>query len=625
MIKIRNYKRRYKFNINEIGWLKWILWVYSAIFPIIMFFGLEWINPVSSNLTAGVAIASILMIYIFAMVVFAVTGRVFWAYVPVGIVLMLAYIVNHFKVALTGQVFVPTDLAVAGEAMQVTQLDALTIERTFLLWGFVMLVLHIPLWFVKFRPDLKKRIFIAGSAFVMFFVIFTIPATSGGILTAFGVPISDGSSKTYLYSRTGLMMGFHASIVHQRQHDRAMSLFTDGAESFFENIPIVSGNDLQPNVIVIMSESFTNPNSFGNLEFSQNPAANLERLSAQYISGTNVVPVFGGGTANTELEFLTGTPMFFLSSAYSIPYSNPSRFFSRNLYTAMPWLFRQQGYRTVALHPNVGSFFNRDRVYPRLGFEYFITKDDMPYADFKGWYISDEYFTSRMIEEIERAQQDHVPLFLFGISIQNHFEFWYIKYTYYQREIYATSPYLTQSHLGSLSTYAQGVLDADRQLARLIDFLSESDRPTMLVFFGDHLPVLGYHYDNILEYLGFISNQQLWAWNNEDRQRMFSTPYLLWDNFNGSRQELGTLSTYFLAAQMLAHSGIDLNQYWQNVLYVNNYFRGLTENHYIDKFGNFMYIYGVWDKPHVKAFAGMVHAKWFLDCEFHQNLAIIND
>lgn len=625
MIKIRNSKRKQRFDINEIGWLKWVLWVYAAIFPIVLFFGLEWLNPVSGNLTAGSAVASILMIYTFATVVFAVTGRVFWGYAPVGVVLIVAYIVNHFKVALTGQVFVPTDLAVAGEAMQVTQLNSLTIEMSFLIWSFVILVLHVPLWFVKFKPNLKKRLIIVGSAFAVFLITFVIPSTSRGLLGVMGVPVADGGSKTYLYSHTGLMMGFRASIVHQREHDRAMYLFVDNAKEFFENTPRVVSNDLQPNVIVVMSESFTNPNSFGDVTFSRNPAANLERLSAQYISGTTVVPVFGGGTANTELEFLTGTPVFFLSSAYTIPYGNPSRFFSRNLYTAMPWLFRQQGYRTVALHPNVGSFFNRDWVYPRLGFEYFVTKDDMPYADFKGWYISDEYFTTRMIEEIERANQDDVPLFLFGISIQNHFEFWGSKYTYYQREVFATSPHLTEEHLGSLSTYAQGVLDADRQLARLIEFLEESDRPTVLVFFGDHLPVLGYHYDSMLEHLGFISSQHIWEWDGEDRQRMFSTPYLVWDNFSDNREDWGTLSTYFLSAQMLAHSGIRLNQYWQNVLYANEYFRGLTENHYVDRLGNFMYIYGVWDKPHVRAFAGMVHAKWFGSDEFHQSLAIISE
>lgn len=624
-IFVGNNKSSFK-DFTEKPQIQWALRVYALLFPVLAFFLLEGLNPVSPTfLAGGVVFASILFIYLASVVLFAATGSVFWAYFIVSLLLGIGFIVNHFKIMLIGQVLVPTDFLLVGEAVGAADLSAITIERTLLLQVFLIALTHAPLWFLRFKMPIKLRGIAAGGAFAVFFVVYFFSATSAPIMAGLGMPRGSGS-QTVLYSETGLIMGFHTSILYQQAHNARMAEFATEAEVFLANTPRVQNRtDVQPNVIVIMSESFMDPTILDNVHFSTNPVSNFHRLANQGISGDNIVPVFGGGTANTEMEFLTGAPVFFLSSAYAVPYSNPSRYFSQNLYTAMPWLFQENGYRTVALHPNYASFYNRNFVYPRLGFQEFIAKEQMPDADFKGWYISDEYFTNRMIQEIERAEQDNTPLFLFGISIQNHFEFWGSKYQDFDTDIYATSPVLTESQVGSVSTFAQGVFDADKQLGRLIDFIEAGDTPTMVVFFGDHLPVLGYHFDNIFERLGFVSSQAVHTWNMEDRSRMFAPPYLVWDNFSNNLEEWGTISTYFLGANVLAHSGIALNRHWEHVLHFNHHFRALTENHYVDIYGNFRYIYSVWEKPHVNAFAGLVHNKWFGEDEIRQNLADIAD
>ncbi|MDR2168503.1 MAG: LTA synthase family protein [Clostridiales bacterium] len=621
----------------ENPWTRRALRAYAAVFPLVLFFALEWLNPVSSGfLGVGVVLMSVLLIAAAAVPLFVLTGSPFWGFLPVSAILGTAYIVNHFKFAITGQVFVPSDVLLAGEALGVTNLGSLVIERTLILQVLLIILLHAPLFFVKFKPNLKKRLIILGGAATAFLLLFVFAAPSQFVMERIGVPYAFRGARTLLYRDSGLIMGFHTTMMQNREHSRRMPGLVAYAEEFFGSAPSMTADNIQPNVIIIMSESFVDPNIFTNLEMSVNPVSNLHRLSAQAISGDTIVPVFGGGTVNTELEFLAGTPIYLLGgSAYSIPYASPWRYFNRNIYTAMPWLFQKNGYRTVAVHPNYADFYNRDRVFPRLGFQEFIAKEDMPDAPIKGWYISDEYFTDRVIEQIVLAEEANEPLFLFGISMQNHWEFWEYKYYGFDQDITSSSPYLSEIELARMDSLLQGIYDADKELGRLVDFIESRDTPTVVVFFGDHMPIIGAHDDAILANLGFISARHSWEWTIEDRRKIFTTPYLVWSNFADNNQEWGTLSTYFLAARVLEFSGIPLNRYWEKVLHMGEYFRALTENHYVSIDGNFYDIYNVWllrpdsaaqyhvwGLEHVNAFAGLTYTKWFGDGDFHRSLSI---
>jgi len=415
-----------------------------------------------------------------------------------------------------------------------------------------------------------------------------------------------------MYRDTGLVLGFHTAMMQDAAHRRLMAEMVEFSESFLQYAPVMeSRDDVRPNVIVIMSESFADPTTFGDINFSTNPVSNFHRLAQTSISGNVIVPVFGGGTSNTELEFLSGTPMFMMGGGYYIPYASPWRYFSENLYTAMPWLFRDNGYRTVTIHPNYVGFYNRDRVLPRLGFETLIFREDMPNAPIKGRYISDEYFTDRIIEQIIYAEELGEPLFLFGISMQNHWEFFEDKYDDFPTDITATSS-LGAAETGIFNTYLQGIFDADRELGRLIEFIDSRDTPTIVVFFGDHLPILGGHDDVIYYDLGFVSTPHSWDWSLQDRANKFSTPYLVWDNMGLAGDDWGDLSVYFLAANVLRHSGIAINRYWQEVLYLSTYFRALTDNHFLDIYGQFHNLGYVWYRPYVRAYAGLTYSNWFI-------------
>jgi len=454
----------------------------------------------------------------------------------------------------------------------------------------------------------------------MFVFVFASAFSAQRIMPNLGV--NRLGSLTAMYQNTGLIIGFYAALLEHMSNRLTASEASLIAQEFFGSVEsYVSNDNILPDIIVIMSEAFMDITSVYNLEFSSDPIANFRRLRQAHISGNVVVPVFGGGTANTEFEFLTGVPLYLMGRADYVPYSNPSRYFYRDVLTSMPWLLRTQGYRTVAVHPYYAWFFSRDAVYPRLGFEHVYFSEDMPDASLRGWFISDEYFTDRVIDEIIYAENTDTPLFLFGVSMQNHWEFWDYKYThndpYFEFDVTAFSPLLNEVELGRVNSFVQGIYDADRQLGRLIKFLENRSRPTILVFFGDHMPILGAHDDTIFETLGYISSQNILGWNEYDKQKMFTTPYLVWSNFADTNQDWGVLSAYFLGARVLDLSGVMLNNYWNYILHLNQYFRALTENHYVDNYGNFSGLYGVMQLEHIIAFDALNTVKWFGNDDFY--------
>ena len=631
---MKTWVKQIKQKINNVAGRKWArrgLLVYAALFPFVLFFALERLNPTSAaGLMArpleswGIILLSAVFIACAALALFALIGSVLWAFTAVSAFLTAAYVVNNIKLMVTGFVFVPTDLMIAGEAFTMAGEGGIIIERALVLGVILIALLHLPLIFVKWRLPFKRRLVGLFVALLAFFPVFGLDFSASRILNALDVDTS--GSLTNLYMDVGFIVGFHAALIGQNARNLGIADAELAVLDFFANARPDNGrmDDMRPNVIVIMSEAFMDPTVIPNLEFSADPVANFRRLRKTG-GGDVVVPVFGGRTANTEFEFLTGSSMFFMGSAYYVPYNNTGLYFYRDVTTALPWLFRANGYRTVAVHPYSRYFFSRDQVYPRLGFEKFIGYEDMEDPQYKGFFVSDEFFTDQIIEQIILAEEDNTPLFLFGISMQNHWEFDPDKYDGWSQDIYATSQYLDEFDLGIVNSYLQGIFDADKQLGRLVEFIESRETPTILVFFGDHLPILGNQTESVFYRLGYVSDSRAWLWNREDVVRMYTLPFLVWSNFGEENKDWGILSTYFLAANVLAHSGINLSPYWHYILYLNEFFRALTEIHYVDIQGNFhlQRLLALQEKPYIQAMEALHQIKWFGTAEFRRILSEI--
>ncbi len=347
------------------------------------------------------------------------------------------------------------------------------------------------------------------------------------------------------YRTNGLLLGIalnaNTAVVNAPEDYGAMSVEAAVGELSRAPAPV---SDEKPTVIVVMSESFFDATRLPKVKFLDDPIPNLRRLQAQHTSGTLFPPVFGGGTANTEFEVLTGHSMRFLPEG-SVPYQQ----YLHRKHPSLASLYAAQGYETVAVHTFHRWFWERDQVYRHLGFQKFIGLEDMPRPTLAGSYPSDSMLTTQLIAQFEARTR---PLFLFGISMEAHGP--------YQANRYAKQTIRFESQLdpdarAQLSTYLEASNHADRELGALVGYFSRVKAKVFIVFFGDHLPSL----PRVLEQTGVITS--LKNLSLEERAFIHQVPLLIWSNTPSEPKELGALSTSFLGPVVLEETGTPGSRY----------------------------------------------------------------
>ena len=295
-----------------------------------------------------------------------------------------------------------------------------------------------------------------------------------------------------------------------------------------------------PNVIIIMSESFWDINKL-EVDFSKNPIAYFDSLKEESIHGDLYVPVFGGGTANTEFEVLTGLTMKNYPNDWHMVYREEIDYPLSSLAS----IFREAGYKTHAFHPYHSWYYERNEVYPKLGFEESIFMEDMEDADTHGPFISDEYVTDELIKLLESTKE---PVFNFTVTMQNHGPYNEAR----NPSIIDLDTNLEESQENMLKIYGEGLYYSDQALKKLVEYLRESDEPTLLLFFGDHLPMLGENYGIYRElgYLGEETPEEL-----QDDLRLYTVPYVLWSNYDRKSEEKPLQNASYLTPLILEEVG----------------------------------------------------------------------
>jgi hypothetical protein len=322
-----------------------------------------------------------------------------------------------------------------------------------------------------------------------------------------------------------------------------------------------------------------------NVTFSEDPVPNYHRLKGQVTSGNLLSPVFGGLTSNTEFEFLTGNAMRF--AAYGqIPYYKGDVYVDRDEGRALPSMFGKNGYRTVGLHTYTGAFFDRYLHYPKLGFDEFIAAEDIVNPLIKGEFhgqeiIADEYFCGKLLGIIDgnALENPDQPLFIFGITMQNHTP--YLADKYAETLIKADSGgILTYEDTAALEAYLEGVHDADAVLGRLYDYVQGTERPTIVVYFGDHLPFIT-QITGVYAELGYVEALALEDLTIEERYKMYTTPYLAFANYTDLPGTWGDISPYYLGALTADAAGIRKNLYSEFLIQAFESFQAMNEELYI--------------------------------------------
>ena len=472
-------------------------------------------------------------------------------------------IANRIKIEVRDEPVFPRDFALlkeVGQAMNSYTISypvaaiAVVVGITALLVTLGVFIGGQPFPLARLRGWLGRLLGCAASIAVLAGLIVTVYA-SNDLYNSFRV------SNAYYIPSVFNELGFPYCFCHQFTTypvDRPEGFSRSEAEAW-ESAPSTVGQGKDVHVVMVMNEAFSDLTDSPAFDYGEedDPLSNLHALEADphALSGHLVVPGFAGGTANTEFDVLTGIQ----TNALSASTTSSFRVVNRNLESLFR-VFDADGYATSFFHPGDDWFYNRENVYRWLGAERTLFADEMEAVEYKGRWVTDDYMSDLITNELDSAVSAGELLFHYTTTIQNHMSYTADKYG----EGYEFPPVpLTISVSDEVETmlrvYTEGVRDADAMLGRLVDTFSAQEEPVVLVYFGDHLPYLG---DNQLGYQALGLTQEA-DW---DALRSYETPYVIWANdaaaetldWDAAVEALDlpeTISASFLGAAVLELTG----------------------------------------------------------------------
>ena len=275
-------------------------------------------------------------------------------------------------------------------------------------------------------------------------------------------------------------------------------------------------NETHPCVVAIMNESFADLSVFDEIHAGYlGPDFFKNGLTDTVTRGQILVSVNGGGTCNSEFEFLTGNTMAFFGTGM-YPYST----YKFDDCEGLAQQFGEMGYTTTAIHPNYATNWGRDVIYQKMGFQTFLSMDDFPNADQVHNEVSDAATYDKVLELLEA---DSSPQFIFDVTMQSHGGYDRGGIPVEFQTDFVPEDWGNGEEVAALNEYLGCVESSDAALEIFLEALEELDRPVVVVFFGDHQP--GFSKD---------INEAF----NEDHgsaefvQRVYETGYFIWANYD---------------------------------------------------------------------------------------------
>ena len=294
----------------------------------------------------------------------------------------------------------------------------------------------------------------------------------------------------------------------------------------------------KPDVVLIQLESFLDPKMIKDMTFSEDPAPVHTYLKEKFSTGSLKVPSLGGGTANTEFEVLTGINMDNFGPG-EYPYKT---IMLEETCESLAYNLKENGYSAHAIHNHTGNFYDRDKVYPNMGFDSFQSKEYMYGYEttYYGWckdkVLTEEIMTALTYTDEENGITKDNPRFVWTVSVQGHGAYPSEPIEGIENLIKIQSDNFTPEEICALEYYINQLYEMDAFLGELIDKLSKRKRPTLLIAYGDHLPAIG------------LEAQDLISGND------YMTQYVTWNNF-GLEKADKDLRTYELSGEIMRSLG----------------------------------------------------------------------
>ena len=497
-------------------------------------------------------------------VLLAITGGIFSAGLILAVPMLTMSISSYFKEVVNGVPLMVSDLAmathmgtIAGFMKPGMSFGACTIPAVLL----VFVLLALTLLFAR-RP---RRIRWYASLIVGLCGVLVLVGSANLPLTRDFLSGPEDEIQAERNDRLGFLLGMYSGVLDSavQEPDAYNENNMNGILlKVKRNAASTQTPEVQPNVIMIMSESFCDPEAvLPGVEFEDDPIPNYRALAEEWPSGKFLSNTYAGGTGNVEMEVMMGIPIAFVGEGEDLTSLQDETAYDRA--PSIIKAFSAQGYATEFVHSYTARLYNREENFEKIGFDKLVFEEDFPEdAEWEGPYLSDMALTEMLISEFENRDKGK-PLLLYGLSMENHQPYYEGKFEE-SSGLDFSSDKLGDQELGSIDALLHGIHDADAALGELLEYFEQCEEPVIVIFWGDHLPGLSMDEENtIYSELGYSSTADTKSWSPEELKRMHTTRFLVWNNYGAELEVPETVSATSLGVHILDWAGVPRPLYFQ--------------------------------------------------------------
>jgi hypothetical protein len=171
-----------------------------------------------------------------------------------------------------------------------------------------------------------------------------------------------------------------------------------------------------------------------------------------------------------------------------------------------------------------------------------------------------------LIKTYEENKED--PLFLFGVTMQNHG-----GYTY-EGENFEQNVSLKDKELSDpvVEQYLSLIYETDKAVEYLITYFQGVSEDVVILFFGDHHPKLQ---QSFYEKISGKTASTL-----DEKQKMFEVPFFIWANFDIEEEYIECVSLNYLSSYVYDVAGLSLPAYNSFLREMENFIPMINANGY---------------------------------------------
>lgn len=491
-----------------------------------------------------------------------------WRAMAVQSVLYMALsIVELFKFNTNGNHLILTDMKLAKNVKNIASFAYIKITPQLVTYVLIVLAfLAIAFWFNPKQGMHRRshRFATAGVCLATCCSIVLVPGISTPVYALFDVDTSEADNTFQLNEKfeNNNFLAFFLQTASANLADRLEEPENYDAvtvNGYLEDVTVLNedGTAVSPNVITIMSEAFADFRVFESLGNCSGAYDKFDALAAQdnCYQGTTIVPTFASYTVRTEFELMFGLPVRALNDP-----NTPQQLIQDAPQSTIIRNYAAQGYHTAYIHPFLSSFYNRDTIYDKFGFDTMIFEDDFTVdVNYFGTYVDDDTVFRQAGALISESEQ---PMYIHCTTMQNH-------QPYDQGE----DP---EAEFDNYLTWISQTGDT------FTEFLASIDEPTVVLFVGDHFPSLKGE-NSVYDQLGM---------NGDNCEVLYEQNYYIWNNcgldFSDVPQE--KISTFYLpyvvmdliGAQRTNFTQLMVDQMSECPVYSSNYAPDAPANEELD-------------------------------------------